>query len=246
MGIRLGRASPAPRLLPKVPRQGAGQAGTMQQQALSGTCASTQPPILQVGDWQGQEKGREGRERMSALSAALLGQEPLPSPGVPAHGAVPVHTACTHTQTCKHTHRRPMDLQTHTHTCAHRLLHACTHRYKHTHVVISCAHTCTQTSAGGLCLSLLHTHSPCSLMPPHTRAQLHREPDTHVCTHRALAHTSVCTQPVHPMALRTHGQTDLQLVSTHAHQHTHGHTQTHTSPIPSPSTHCSPCLAGST
>lgn len=35
VGIRLGRASPAARLLPKVPRQleGTGQAGTMQQRA---------------------------------------------------------------------------------------------------------------------------------------------------------------------------------------------------------------------
>lgn len=39
VGIQLGRASPAPRLLPKVPRQleGTGQAGTMQQRALSST-----------------------------------------------------------------------------------------------------------------------------------------------------------------------------------------------------------------
>lgn len=97
--------------------------------ALSGTCASTQPPILQVGDWQGQEKGREGRERVSALLAAPLGQEPLPSPRVPAHGAVPAHTDCTHTHRDTHTCNRPAN----THTRARGLLHACTHRYKHTH-----------------------------------------------------------------------------------------------------------------
>lgn len=157
VGIWQGRASPAPRLPPKVPRQleGTGQAGTMQQRALSSTCASTQPPILQVGDWQGQEKGREGRERVSALSATPLGQEPLPSPRVPAHGAVPVHTDCTHT----HGHT---DTPTHVDFCnrAHIGQHV------HTHGLKLCTHT--QTSAHELCLSLLHTHSPCSCMPTHT------------------------------------------------------------------------------
>lgn len=160
VGIQLGRASPAPRLLPKVPRklEGTGQAGTMQQRALSSTCASTQPAILQVGDWQGQEKGREGRERVSALLAALLGQEPLPSPRVPAHGAVPVHTD-THThvqQTCKHTHMCMWTLQ------------ACTHMYTHnTHVVINCAQTHAQTSAHGLSLPFC-THTAPARACPHT------------------------------------------------------------------------------
>lgn len=120
VGIQLGRASPAPRLLPKVPRQleGSGQAGTMQQRALSSTCASTQPAILQVGDWQGQEKGREGRESVSALLATLLAQEPLPSPRVPAHGAVLcTQTAHTHTHICN----RPVNTHTHVHMdfCKH-------------------------------------------------------------------------------------------------------------------------------
>lgn len=217
VGIRLGRASPAPRLLPKVPRQleGTGQAGTMQQRALSGTCASTQPPILQVGDWQGREEGREGRERESALSATPLGQEPLPSPRVPAHGAVPVHTDCTLTAHRLHTYTRATDLYTHTHTWT-GLLQAYTHRYKHTHTVINCAHTHAETSAHGLCLSLLHTRSPCSCMPTHTHVHTHIGSLTHTYVHAEPLYTHLCAHRA-CTPLQTHGQTDLQQVSTHAH-----------------------------
>lgn len=219
VGIRLGRASPAPRLLPKVPRQleGTGQAGTMQQRALSGTCASTQPPILQVGDWQGREEGREGRERESALSATPLGQEPLPSPRVPAHGAVPVHTDCTLTAHRLHTYTRATDLYTHTHTRGQDFCKR-THTdiNTHTHMVINCAHTHAETSAHGLCLSLLHTCSPCSCMPTHTHVHTHIGSLTHTYVHAEPLYTHLCAHRA-CTPLQTHGQTDLQQVSTHAH-----------------------------
>lgn len=66
----LGMASPMPRLLTKAPQQPQGSAPGGHHAAVgtgraapSGTCTSTQPPILQVGDWRGGSRRRAGGQR---------------------------------------------------------------------------------------------------------------------------------------------------------------------------------------
>ena len=106
-----------------------------------------------------REKGREGRERASAVLAAQWGQEPPPSPTC----------ACTRTCTCAH---RPAN----THTCVHGPSRMCTIRYAHGPAlphIHTCAHgplharmqTDLYTWSLHVCV---HTHSPCFCVPTHT------------------------------------------------------------------------------
>lgn len=86
--------------------------------ALSGTCASTQPPILQVGDWRGRTgAGRAEKERQPCrwLRGA---RSPRLAPQMCAHRPVGVHMDL-HTHTCTgtlHTFVRTQPLLTHPHT----------------------------------------------------------------------------------------------------------------------------------
>lgn len=149
--------------------------------ALSGTCASTQPPILQVGDWQGwsgRRAGRAERERQPCwpLSGA---RSPRPAPRVHAHGPARVHT----------------DLQTHTRvytdlrTCAQSGMHTDLHTHTYTHVLMDLyTHVCRQTCAHGVCTSVCTHTAPASACP-----------HTHKCTcmHRDPVHTRMYTEPLY-------------------------------------------------
>lgn len=168
--------------------------------ALSGTCASTQPPVLQVGDWQEWSRRRAGRAERERQPCWPLrrARSAHPAPCVHAHGPARVHTEL-------HT-----DLYTDTHVCAHGCANThtcvrgpscmCTHRYAH-----GPGHTRTWTYTHTYAHKLVHMES--ARLCPHTQpllvhAHTHRSVhactatlSTHICTHRAYTpHASTNTQ----------------------------------------------------
>jgi len=174
-----------------------------------------------------QEKGREGRERGSAMLAAPRGQEPQPSLTCACSRTYKCAQSCTHTDT-----RARAYGPTNTHTCVRGPSHTCMHRYvhrpAHTHVHIRAhgpVHTHTHTD---LCTWTLHVcaHPQPLLLHTHTHVSMHvcTEPlSTHVCAHRALAHTSVCTQSLDTP--RPDKRTDRHLVHPHIQRHGRTHVQ---------------------
>lgn len=225
--------------------------------ALSGTCASTQPPVLQVGDWQGWSGRRAGRaERERQPCWPLCGaRSPCPAPRVHAHGTARVHTdlhthtracasgpanthVCTWTFTCVHTQVRTQTCtDTHTHTRAHGPMHT----HMHTDLCTWTLHVCVHTQP-----LLVRAHRHVSV---HACTEIL---STHVCTHRAFVHTPVCTQSLHTshpyectdiLCTSTYNATDARAafhqdghagvpgfspVAGSAHAHTGTHTCAHT------------------
>lgn len=148
--------------------------------ALRGTCASTQPPVLQVGDWQEWSRRRAGRAERERQPCWPLrrARSAHPTPCMHAHGPARVHTEL-------HT-----DLYTDTHVCAHGCAntHMCTWTYMHVHTQVCTwtwththmdlyTHIHTQTCAHGVCTPV-STHTAPTCACPHTQecAHMHSDP----------------------------------------------------------------------
>lgn len=238
-GIWLGKASPAPKLLPKVPRQleGTGQAGTMQQRARAEQhrAVPVLPLNLRSFRWVtargGAGAGQGGQRESISPAGRSPGQEPPPSPMF-------VRTrTCTSARTRAH---GPAD----THLGAHGPAHACTHGRArspaHTHT-----YTHTRTCARGLCVC---EQRPCphacvcaECLYAHLRAHEACTPHSPVSTQSDTLYPCTHNTADVPGALQPSGRVckSIRLLSrgrTHAHTGTHTHTDTQAlaSPVPKP------------
>ena len=214
-GTWLGRASPAPGLLPKVPRQleGTGQVGTMQQRARAEQhrAVPVLPLSLRSFRWAtgrgGAGEGRGGQRETISRAGCYTGLGTAVQPHVCMY--MDLHMCA---QTCTHTDTRGCaHVPANTHTCVHGPSHMCTHRYAHrpVHAHTQHTHTCswtythTQTCAHGLCTAVCaHTTPACARPHTHKCACMHGGPvHTRMYTQSLCPHVCVHTEPVHPRPL---------------------------------------------